>query len=192
MACDSEDCEFQLLNDDEIATSVQEESDPIDDETEEDEGNNESSKGRSNADAFSALEVVRTTECCPTQLLLLKRIRDLAAKKRSVRFHILHRWHLVFGYPNNRVSERCTVQIDSFKRRSTMYVIVIRGSVTKLSNALNIAIGFKKKNLQPQKRKNAYSHIHQKQDRSWSIGHLRSKTECAVPLENFSNCDSHT
>ncbi|GFW60509.1 uncharacterized protein TNCV_568571 [Trichonephila clavipes] len=39
MACDAEDCGFQMLNDDEIVTSVQEESDPVDDETDEDENN---------------------------------------------------------------------------------------------------------------------------------------------------------
>ncbi|GFT63202.1 hypothetical protein TNCV_4746991 [Trichonephila clavipes] len=46
------------LNDNEIVTSVQKESYPVDDETDEDEDNNnsESSKGPSNADAFSALE----------------------------------------------------------------------------------------------------------------------------------------
>jgi len=89
MACDAEDCGFQMLNDDEIVTSVQEESDPVDDETDEDEdnNNNESSKGPLNADAFAALETAmewyeQQSECCPTQLLLLKRIRDLAAKKR--------------------------------------------------------------------------------------------------------------
>ncbi|GFV83402.1 uncharacterized protein TNCV_3055491 [Trichonephila clavipes] len=60
MACDAEDCGFQMLNDDEIVTSVQEESDPVDDEMDEDEDNNENSKGPSNADAFSALE--RATE----------------------------------------------------------------------------------------------------------------------------------
>ncbi|GFY22587.1 uncharacterized protein TNCV_2178481 [Trichonephila clavipes] len=71
-------------------TSVQEESDPVDDETDEDEGNNsESSKGPSNADAFSALETAmewyeQQLDCCPTQQLLLKRIRDFAAKKRKV------------------------------------------------------------------------------------------------------------
>ncbi|GFV14070.1 uncharacterized protein TNCV_525461 [Trichonephila clavipes] len=87
MACEAEDCGFQMLNDDEIVTSVQEESDPVDDETDEDENNNnESSKGPSNADAFSALETSiewyeQQSECCPTQLLLLKRIRGLAAKK---------------------------------------------------------------------------------------------------------------
>ncbi|GFU62346.1 uncharacterized protein TNCV_1447521 [Trichonephila clavipes] len=87
MACDAEDCGFQMLNDDEIVTSVQEESDPVDDETDEDEDNNENSKGPSNADAFSALETAmewyeQQSECCPTQLLVLKRVRDLAAKKR--------------------------------------------------------------------------------------------------------------
>ncbi|GFW60410.1 uncharacterized protein TNCV_942771 [Trichonephila clavipes] len=59
MACDVGDCGFQMLNNDEIATSVQEECDPVDDETDEDEDNNrnnESSKSPSNADAFSALE----------------------------------------------------------------------------------------------------------------------------------------
>ncbi|GFS83541.1 uncharacterized protein TNCV_66821 [Trichonephila clavipes] len=55
MACDAEDCGFQMLNDDEIVTSVQEESDPADDEKDEyEENNNESSKGPSNADTFSA------------------------------------------------------------------------------------------------------------------------------------------
>ncbi|GFW85631.1 hypothetical protein TNCV_852821 [Trichonephila clavipes] len=40
-----------------IVTSVQEESDSVDNETDEDEdNNNESSKGPSNTDAFSALE----------------------------------------------------------------------------------------------------------------------------------------
>ncbi|PRD36104.1 UNVERIFIED_CONTAM: hypothetical protein NCL1_09653 [Trichonephila clavipes] len=58
MACDAEDCGFQMLNDDEIVTSVQEESDLVDDETDEDEDNNnhQSSIGPSNANAFSALE----------------------------------------------------------------------------------------------------------------------------------------
>ncbi|GFV64421.1 hypothetical protein TNCV_955791 [Trichonephila clavipes] len=40
MACDAEDWGFQMLNDDEIVTSVLEESDPVDDETDEDENNN--------------------------------------------------------------------------------------------------------------------------------------------------------
>ncbi|GFX83599.1 hypothetical protein TNCV_325481 [Trichonephila clavipes] len=34
---------------------------------------------------------------------------------QCVRFHILHGLHSVSGYPNNRVSERCPVPIDSDK-----------------------------------------------------------------------------
>ncbi|GFV83392.1 hypothetical protein TNCV_3055391 [Trichonephila clavipes] len=91
--CDAEDCGFQMLYDGEIGNSVLEGSNPVDDETDEDEGNhnNESSKGLSNADAFSALEAAtewyeQQYDCCPThytQLLLLKRGRDLAVRKRS-------------------------------------------------------------------------------------------------------------
>ncbi|GFV13016.1 hypothetical protein TNCV_3175511 [Trichonephila clavipes] len=89
MACD---CGFQMLNDDEIVTSVQK-SDHVDSETDEDEdNNNESSEGPSNADAFSALDTAM--EC--------------------VRFHILHGSHSVFGYPNG-----VWVPVDSDKRRST-------------------------------------------------------------------------
>ncbi|GFV30461.1 hypothetical protein TNCV_990161 [Trichonephila clavipes] len=65
MACDAEDCGFKMLNDDEIVTYVQEETDPVDDEMDEDENNNESSKRPSNADAFFCVRdscgVVRTT-----------------------------------------------------------------------------------------------------------------------------------
>ncbi|GFX89324.1 uncharacterized protein TNCV_1340231 [Trichonephila clavipes] len=89
VACDAEDCRFQMLNDDEIVTSVQEESYPVNDETNEDEesNSNECSKCPSNNDVFSALETAmewyeQQSECCPTQLLLIKRIRDLSAKKR--------------------------------------------------------------------------------------------------------------
>ncbi|GFV83358.1 uncharacterized protein TNCV_3055051 [Trichonephila clavipes] len=77
-----------MLNDDEIVTSVQEESDPVEDEVDEDEdADNKSSKDPSNTDAFSALETAmewyeQQSECCPTQLLLLKKIRDLAAENR--------------------------------------------------------------------------------------------------------------
>ncbi|GFV53111.1 uncharacterized protein TNCV_881001 [Trichonephila clavipes] len=58
MACDEEDYGFQIINDDDIVTSVQEESDPVNDETDEDgdNNNNESSKGPSNANAFSVLK----------------------------------------------------------------------------------------------------------------------------------------
>ncbi|GFX66358.1 uncharacterized protein TNCV_343321 [Trichonephila clavipes] len=78
-----------MLNDDENVTSVQENFDETDDdETDEDEdsSNNESRNRPSNSDAFSVSETSMEwyelqSECCPTQLLLLKRIRDLAAKK---------------------------------------------------------------------------------------------------------------
>ncbi|GFX71674.1 uncharacterized protein TNCV_4131201 [Trichonephila clavipes] len=81
----------QMLNEGEIVTSVQEEFDAVDDEMDEDEdsNNNESSKGPSNADAFSVLETAM-----------------------DVWFHILHGSHSGFEYPNNRVSERCPVPID--------------------------------------------------------------------------------
>ncbi|GFW49563.1 hypothetical protein TNCV_2843441 [Trichonephila clavipes] len=41
-----EDCRFQMLNDDEIVTSVPEESEPVDDETDEDEDNNKNEVAR--------------------------------------------------------------------------------------------------------------------------------------------------
>ncbi|PRD21176.1 UNVERIFIED_CONTAM: hypothetical protein NCL1_52567 [Trichonephila clavipes] len=101
MACEAEDYGFQMLNYDEIVTSVQKESGPVDDETDENEekNNNESSKGPSKADAFSALETTmewyeQQSECYPTQLLLLKRIRDLETKKR--------RCTMVYDYVRNR------------------------------------------------------------------------------------------
>ncbi|GFX28677.1 uncharacterized protein TNCV_4860411 [Trichonephila clavipes] len=90
MACDAEDYGFQMLNADEIGTSVQEESDPIDDETDENENNkNESSKSPSNANAFSVIETTmecyeQQSECCPTQLLLLKRIKRHCSEKTKV------------------------------------------------------------------------------------------------------------
>ncbi|GFV32962.1 uncharacterized protein TNCV_1746041 [Trichonephila clavipes] len=168
MTCDAEDCGFQMLNDDEIETSVKE-SDPVYKETAEYEDNNiESSKGPSNADAFFALEIAmewyeQQPESPSTQLLLLKRIRkpcrektkvyNATAKKNkyfrnkgkivifctyfafssstfpacddiqysfSVRFHIQHGSHLVFGYPNHCVSEWCPVPIHSDKRHSSV------------------------------------------------------------------------
>ncbi|GFU60312.1 uncharacterized protein TNCV_3404551 [Trichonephila clavipes] len=86
---------FQMLNDDEIVTSVQAEPDPVDqyDETDKDEdNNNESCKGPSNAGTFSVLKTAmewyeQQSECCPTRLLLLKRIRDLAAKNLDLQWY---------------------------------------------------------------------------------------------------------
>ncbi|GFX54193.1 uncharacterized protein TNCV_2338291 [Trichonephila clavipes] len=83
MTCDAEDCGFQMLND-EIVTSVQEECDPVDDETDEDEedNNNESCKGPSNADTFSVLGTAmewceQRLECCPTRLQLSRESETL-------------------------------------------------------------------------------------------------------------------
>ncbi|GFT34455.1 uncharacterized protein TNCV_4124471 [Trichonephila clavipes] len=106
MAYNADDCGFQILNNDEIVTSVLEKSNSVNDETVEDEDyNNGSSKGPLNSDAFSALETAmegyeQQSECYPTRLQLLKRVRDLAAKKRSYRFHMLHGSRSVFGSPN--------------------------------------------------------------------------------------------
>ncbi|GFV80302.1 uncharacterized protein TNCV_4957051 [Trichonephila clavipes] len=90
MVCDAEDCGLQMQNDNKFVTSVQEESDPVDEKKGEDENSNkkESSKGPSNADAFSVFETPmewyeQQSECCLAQLLLLKRVRDLSAMKRT-------------------------------------------------------------------------------------------------------------
>ncbi|GFV89671.1 hypothetical protein TNCV_1576441 [Trichonephila clavipes] len=72
--CDAEVCGFQMLNNDEIVTSVQEESDSDDDETDEDEDNNN----------YLVSYIV---------------------------------W-IAFGF---RLSERCSVPIDSDKQLSTVY-----------------------------------------------------------------------
>ncbi|GFY12260.1 uncharacterized protein TNCV_283631 [Trichonephila clavipes] len=85
---------FQMLNDD----------DPVNDETDEDEDNinNESSKCPSNSDAFSALETAmewyeQQSEYCPTQLLLLKRIRGLAGKNEGVQWVSQDYWGTLKG-----------------------------------------------------------------------------------------------
>ncbi|GFV30442.1 uncharacterized protein TNCV_99171 [Trichonephila clavipes] len=94
MACNAEDCEFQMLNDDEIVTSVQDESDPVNYETDEDEDiNNESSKGPSNTDLVFALErraptvpivchrLHRSGATSPCQLI--KRLQGAVLPKRA-------------------------------------------------------------------------------------------------------------
>ncbi|GFV64192.1 hypothetical protein TNCV_1806901 [Trichonephila clavipes] len=84
MACDAEDWGFQMLNDEEMVTSVQEESDPVNDQTDEDEDNTTKvARVHQMLSRFLAMEwFEQKSDCCPTQLLLLKRIGDLAAKKR--------------------------------------------------------------------------------------------------------------
>jgi len=83
LATDVNDLGYQILDSDEIISSLQnEESD--------DRSSDESMgtpKGPTSAEAFAAFETglewfEKQAECCPTQLLLLKRLRDLAAEKR--------------------------------------------------------------------------------------------------------------
>ncbi|GFV90008.1 uncharacterized protein TNCV_4643481 [Trichonephila clavipes] len=61
------------------------------------------------------------SECYPTQLLFLKRIRDLAAKKRRCTMcSVSYTTWIAFGCPSNRVFEWCPAPIDQDKRRSTV------------------------------------------------------------------------
>ncbi|KAF0691200.1 jerky protein-like [Aphis craccivora] len=85
LTTDANDLRYQILNRDEIISSLQnEESD--------DSSSDEiihTPKGPTTTEAFSAFETglewfEKQAECCPTQLLLLKRLRDLAAEKRVV------------------------------------------------------------------------------------------------------------
>ncbi|GFT60495.1 hypothetical protein TNCV_1966061 [Trichonephila clavipes] len=99
--------EFQMLNDDEIMTSVQEESNPVDDETDEEEDNNESSKGPSNADAFS------NQSPCGEKMKVYNNVHVIIFNIRIVSGFICC-MDLI------RLSERCPVPIDSDKRRSTV------------------------------------------------------------------------
>ncbi|GFV07229.1 uncharacterized protein TNCV_1312271 [Trichonephila clavipes] len=160
MACNAEDCGFQMLYEDEIVTSAQEESGSVDDETDEDEDSNnnkESSKSLSNADAFSALETAmewyeEQSKGCPTQLLLLKRVRDLAAKKRRCTMvlrkisdyfppikvklrhfapillflHVRFPYVMIFNLIRFSVIRTVSVPIDSDKLRSTVHKKLIQ------------------------------------------------------------------
>lgn len=84
MVCDSSDPGFQILNDDELIESVREES------VEEEDDLNvevEADTGPSASEAFAGLETAlkwmeRQPECDHVQLLTVKRMRDLAARKR--------------------------------------------------------------------------------------------------------------
>lgn len=81
---DKNDPGYQIYNEDEILSIVTEENES--EESSEDEET--SDLGPSHADAFSSLEMAmnwyeRQPECCLPQLMVLKQIRDLAAKKRT-------------------------------------------------------------------------------------------------------------
>ncbi|GFW83178.1 uncharacterized protein TNCV_3237251 [Trichonephila clavipes] len=80
---------FQMLNDDEILTPVQAESNPVDDETDEDEDNSEIRKGPSNAGAFSALETAMEwsepqSGCCPLNHYCSRESESLLRKNEGV------------------------------------------------------------------------------------------------------------
>lgn len=83
MACDSSDPGFQILNDDELIASVREEN--VDEE--DDNVEVETEVGPSASEALACLETAlngmeRQPECEHMQLLTVKRMRDLAARKR--------------------------------------------------------------------------------------------------------------
>ncbi|XP_046629071.1 jerky protein homolog-like [Neodiprion virginianus] len=84
---DANDPGYQILTDDQIVSSVLHDEDSDSDDKHSDESV-EASKQPSHGEAFGALETAmewyeKQPECCQTQLLLLKRLRDLAAKKRA-------------------------------------------------------------------------------------------------------------
>ncbi|PSN56479.1 hypothetical protein C0J52_08436 [Blattella germanica] len=87
LECDVDDPDHQVLTDDEIIASVIDDQDLCDEEEEpSEEGCAE--KGPSSEEAFHCLETVmkwveQEKECDAVQLLCLKRLRDLAAKKAS-------------------------------------------------------------------------------------------------------------
>ncbi|PRD30083.1 UNVERIFIED_CONTAM: hypothetical protein NCL1_27476 [Trichonephila clavipes] len=77
-----------MLNDNEIVTSMQAESDPVDDNTDKDENNNESSKGPSNAGSCSALEIAmkwyeEQSDYCHTEQLMLTRVSETLQRKKG-------------------------------------------------------------------------------------------------------------
>nr|CAH7713126.1 unnamed protein product [Callosobruchus chinensis] len=85
MVCDTSDPGFQILNDDEIVVSVRED---VEVEVEEElSADVEVDGGPSASEAFAGLETAlkwmeRQPECDHLQLLTVKRMRDLAARKR--------------------------------------------------------------------------------------------------------------
>ncbi|XP_053969096.1 jerky protein homolog-like [Anastrepha ludens] len=83
---DSIDPGFQLLSDDEIIQSTKEESYPVDSEDDND-STFELEAGPSASEAFACFETAlnwmeRQSECDHVDLLVVKRLKDLAAKKR--------------------------------------------------------------------------------------------------------------
>jgi hypothetical protein len=88
--CDEDDPGYEVQTDDEIIASVQRHNEDDNEEPDDDEDHVEENKGPSHEEAFHCLETAmkwleRQDESDALQLLNLKRLRDLAAKKKSVR-----------------------------------------------------------------------------------------------------------
>ncbi|XP_067136655.1 jerky protein homolog-like [Centruroides vittatus] len=86
LKCDVDDPGYQVLSDDEIIAGVIDDQDPCDDE-EEPSDDDCAEKVPSSEEAFHGLETAmkwlkQQEECDAVQLLSLKRVQDLAAKKR--------------------------------------------------------------------------------------------------------------
>ena len=76
---------FQILTDEEIVGSVLAETNEV--LTDEEECDESEIKGPTHSEAFDAFETAmawceQQNECCSTQLLFLKKMKDLAATKR--------------------------------------------------------------------------------------------------------------
>ncbi|XP_044018036.1 jerky protein homolog-like [Aphidius gifuensis] len=87
LTTDENDPGYHVLDDDEIINLSQNASGNEESEESSSDESVSSSKGPSHAEAFKAFETglewfEKQAESCPAQLLLLKRLRDLAAKKR--------------------------------------------------------------------------------------------------------------
>ncbi|GFS84527.1 hypothetical protein TNCV_4606951 [Trichonephila clavipes] len=81
-----------MLNDDEIVTSVQAESDSVDDETDEEEDNNNgSSKGSSAHRSFSRRgETNRSGNESETAYRLQNSLEDFNRARKAARYHLIH------------------------------------------------------------------------------------------------------
>ncbi|GFX94289.1 uncharacterized protein TNCV_4293341 [Trichonephila clavipes] len=108
MAFDAEDCGFQMLNDDEFATFVQEESNAVNAETEGDEDN--------------------TTKVARVHQMLTHFLR-VAAVAKWYRYRIVA-YHVTSSSPvplkTRRVGQRCTLNLSRAETSSRWCGVVVR------------------------------------------------------------------
>ncbi|XP_028147821.1 jerky protein homolog-like [Diabrotica virgifera virgifera] len=88
LAVDSNDSGFQILTDQEIADMLNEDETETMESDSDDNSDKTEETGPTHSEAFVAAEALmswleKQNESSPTQLILLKRIKDLAAKKRT-------------------------------------------------------------------------------------------------------------